>query len=318
MSSVSSNVIAVPSFAKINLSLRVHGRRADGYHEIRTLLQTVTLHDTLTFEELDAPRLEVFCGDPAIPTDERNLVHKAATLLMRAYDARKGARIALEKRIPGGGGLGGGSSNAAVTLLALARLWSVPSNISELTRLASQLGADVPFFLYGGTALGTGTGATITPLDDAEILHLIIVTPRLEVSTAAAYTALNAPPGFLTNNEPVSILSGSRPTAESNSLRLDDWHNDFESVVFRLYPQTRIARDRLLQCGARTAMLSGSGASVFGIFEKADQSLVERELRRTSDWRIFSCRTLARKEYEARLGFRQAAATKVECSRQSE
>jgi 4-diphosphocytidyl-2-C-methyl-D-erythritol kinase len=285
------------------LSLRVLGKRADGYHKIRTVLQTITLRDTLIFEVRDeTAHLEIFCDDSAIPTDECNLIHKAATLLCHRYGVKKGARIDLEKRIPSGGGLGGGSSNAAIALLALSRLWEIPATFTELSALAAKLGADVPFFLTGGTALGTGIGATITPLEDGESLHLIVVTPRIEISTAQAYAALNASQGdFLTNNPSVSILSGSHTTANIDLSDNDAWRNDFESVVYQTYPQTEAARARLLQCGARRAMLSGSGASVFGIFDKADQATACSELRRTTDWRVFSCETLAGQAYQAAL-----------------
>lgn len=294
-----SQKITVLSFAKVNLSLRVLGRRGDGYHEIRTILQTITLNDTITFEALDTVRLELLCDNSAIPTDERNLVHKAAMSLSRRYGGNRGARIHLEKRIPSGGGLGGGSSNAAVTLLALSNLWELPTTLSELSALAAELGADIPFFLTGGGALGTGTGATISPLADVDTLYLVVVTPRIEISTAQAYAALNAPQcDFLTNSGSMSILSGSHTTANIDLLHADAWRNDFESVILQMYPQTEAARTRLLQLGAQRAMLSGSGASVFGIFDKAGQARAYRELQRTTDWQVFSCETLDGKAYQ--------------------
>lgn len=308
---VSRNKLTLPSFAKINLSLRVLGRRADGYHEIRTILQSITLHDTLTFDsDVEISRsvpLEITCDDPTIPTDERNLVSKAAQALRHHYQIDAGARIHLKKRIPSGGGLGGGSSNAAVTLLALNHLWRLDATRAELAQLAASLGADVPFFLYGGTALGTGTGAVITPLADAPPQHLIVVTPRIEVSTAMAYAQLNALPlreetPSLTKPDTVSILSGSHTIADFETASLDSHRNDFEAVVFRLYPEIEAVRDSLLRCEARHAMLSGSGASVFGIFEsEASGSNAANELRRKADWRVFDCATRTRADYEEAL-----------------
>lgn len=308
---VTENKLTLPSFAKINLSLHVMGRRADNLHEIRTILQTITLHDTLTFEsDIEASRaspLGITCDDPTIPTDERNLVHKAAQALQRRYKVDAGARIHLEKRIPTGGGLGGGSSNAAAALLALNHLWRCAATRAELTRLAATLGADVPFFLYGGTALGTGTGTEIAPLADAPHKHIIVVTPRIEVSTATAYARLSALPlnlksGSLTKPDAVSILPGSHAIADFEIPSLDTHHNDFESVVFRQHPEIEAVRDDLLRCGARRAMLSGSGASVFGIFEsELDRASAAHELRRKVDWRVFDCMTLARAAYEQAL-----------------
>ena len=300
--------LTLPSFAKINLSLRVLGRRADGYHEVRTVLQTITLHDTLSFEardDWDAARLEIFCDDPAIPTDERNLVAKAARAIQRFYGTSRGTRVGIKKRIPAGGGLGGGSSNAAVALLALSRLWRLPVSETELTRLAGELGADVPFFLTGGTALGTGIGATITPLPNAEHNHLIVITPCVEVPTIVAFKALNASPmDSLTKTNTTPILSVSHTTAIIEQFKLDEWRNDFEPTVFRLYPQTEAARMRLTDCGAHRVLLSGSGASLFGIFDKADQARAFDELsksRSSTNWRVFNCATLDREAYREAL-----------------
>lgn len=308
---MSENKLTLPSFAKINSSLSVLGRRADNLHEIRTILQTITLHDTLTFESdvenSHSALLEITCNDPTIPTDGRNLVQKAAHALRHRYKIDAGARIHLEKRIPSGGGLGGGSSNAAIALLALNHLWQLNAPRAELTQLAATLGADVPFFLYGGTALGTGTGTDIMPLTDAPHEHIIVVTPKIEVSTATAYKSLNALPlnakcDSLTKTDTLSILSGSHSTADFETVLLDLHHNDFESVVFRLHPEIRMVRDDLLRCGARRAMLSGSGASVFGIFEsEAEWASAANELRRKADWRVFDCMTLTRANYKEPL-----------------
>src|SRR6266852_1766105 len=147
--------IQIQSYAKINWTLDVLFKRDDGYHELRTIYQTVSLHDTLTITETDGP-IEIDCDDPRVPCDETNLVFKAAALLREAAGTSKGARIEIEKRIPVAAGLGGGSSNAAATLLALIKLWQLEIDERELTHIAATLGSDVPFFLIGGTALGVG------------------------------------------------------------------------------------------------------------------------------------------------------------------
>ena len=298
---MSANKFTLPAFAKINLNLRVLGRREDGYHEIRTIFQTITLHDTLAFESLDRPRLELFCAAPGIPTDESNLVVRAGAALRARFGIGGGARIGLEKRIPVGGGLGGGSADAAVALLGLSQLWEVQADAAELTAIGARLGADVPFFLRGGTALGVGTGTKVQPLDDVPATPLVVVAPGVTVSTAEAYKALNAT--ALTKEEPAAILPISRAEAQITASPCGVMHNDFEAAVFRLEPEIERARDRLLETGARCALLSGSGASVFGVFDDAeDRERAVRALNGETRWQIFPCETLSRSGYLKALG----------------
>jgi len=278
-------LLKLPSFAKINWTLRILGRRPDGYHEVATLLQSISLCDELTFELREDDQITLTCDDPAIPVDDSNLVVKAARALQRDH----GANIHLEKRIPAKGGLGGGSSNAAVTLLALNVIWGLELENTDLRRIAAGLGADVPFFLMGGSAEGRGTGTDLCSVADSDQKHLIVITPNATVSTADAYAALN--PGSLTTSDSAPILS-------SSSL-----HNDFEAVIFEIEPEIRRAKEALLEAGARGALLAGSGSSVFGIFDDEaarDRALVE--LRSEAGWRIFSCRTLSRAEYLQAMG----------------
>ncbi|HZT57722.1 MAG TPA: 4-(cytidine 5'-diphospho)-2-C-methyl-D-erythritol kinase [Pyrinomonadaceae bacterium] len=294
-------IIKLPAFAKVNLGLRVLGRRADGYHEIETVFQSITLHDNLTFESRPVGRVELNCSDPGIPTDESNLVIRAAEALRERFGVCFGARIELEKIIPAGGGLGGGSSDAAVALVALAHLWKIETTKEELSEIGARLGADVPFFLTGGTALGTGTGAEISPLEDAKKMHLVVVAPGVQVSTAEAYKALNSP--ALTKDYRVVNLSVSRAEAEfSDSLR-EVMPNDFEAVVTRLQPEIGRAREALLRAGARRATLSGSGSSLFGVFESEGEAERARDrLSAERAWRVFACETLSRAEYVRGLG----------------
>lgn len=298
---MSAEKINVPAFAKINLGLRVHGRRPDGYHEISTVFQTVSLRDTLSLQATSDGKLELVCSDPSIPTDESNLVLRAASSLRRRFGVSRGARVELEKVIPAGGGLGGGSSDAAVTLAALATLWGIETGAVELSAIGARLGADVPFFLTGGTALGTGTGADIRPLEDAPKMHLVIVTPGVHVSTAEAYGALGAP--ALTKVEPLANLSVSRTETDFPDSLCGVWSNDFEAVVVRLYPEIGRAREALAGAGASRVMLSGSGSSVFGVFEsKAEAARARESLKAESGWKVFACETLTRAEYLAALG----------------
>lgn len=295
----------LPSYAKINLTLRVHGRRTDGYHEIETVFQTVTLHDQLTFEARDDGQLELVCDAPEdIPCDESNLVHRAAVALRARYGtaaAGRGARISLAKKIPAGGGLGGGSSNAAVALVGLARMWEIDADRRALAEIGASLGADVPFFLTGGTALGTGRGTDIHPLADAPPKQLLLVAPRARVSTAEAYKSLNA--HALTKAVSPVNLTVSRAQAEiSGSLRAA-LRNDFEPVVYRLHPEIERARDALAAAGADGALLSGSGASVFGLFENVfERDRARARLQVETGWQVFACATLSQSAYAAEFG----------------
>ena len=293
------NSFSLPSFAKINLSLRVLGRRpADSYHEIRTVFQTVTLHDRLTFDRLSGGQLELTCDAPAVPVDETNLVRRAWHALRERYAVADagGARVHLAKRIPAGGGLGGGSSNAATALTGFARLWDIEASTDELAMLGARLGADVPFFLTGGTALGLGLGTEIVPLADVPTTELIIVTPSIHVATAAAYKALNAPALTKQGGLAKLLVSCTKPDFSGS---LPEWlHNDFEPTVFRLHPEIERARDALLVAGAQGALLSGSGASVFGLFDSQERRGQATEaLRREATWQVFTCTTLARAAY---------------------
>ncbi|MCA1574622.1 MAG: 4-(cytidine 5'-diphospho)-2-C-methyl-D-erythritol kinase [Acidobacteria bacterium] len=302
---MSTPLFTLPSFAKINCSLLILGKRPDGYHEIRTVLQTVSLHDTLRFATASDSDILLSCDDPLIPTDHNNLIVRAAIALRDRYKVRAGARIHLEKRIPVQGGLGGGSSNGAVTLLGLARLWKVRTNVSELAELGAGLGSDVPFFLGGGRALGTGTGTSISSLPDLAAQYLLIIAANATVATAEAYKALSL--AALTTRNSDSILAISR--GSTNSSDWDQWpvsedlENDFEQVIFDIEPEIGRVKSALVQAGARSALLAGSGSSVFGIFDnrEAQQRALE-QIRAESGWRIFPCATLSREEYIRAMG----------------
>ena len=269
------------------------------------MLETVTLHDTLQFAAAPDLEISLSCDDPLIPTDQTNLIGRAAIALRAHYGIRAGVRIHLEKRIPVQGGLGGGSSNGAVALLGLAHLWKVRTKISELAELASALGSDVPFFLSGGRALGTGTGTTISSLPEIAARDLLIVAPRATVATAEAYKALSS--AALTTRNSDSILAISRGSTNSSDWDQwpvsDDMENDFEQVIFDIEPEIGRVKNALVQAGARSALLAGSGSSVFGIFDnrEAQQRALE-QIRAESGWRIFPCATLSREEYIRAMG----------------
>jgi 4-diphosphocytidyl-2-C-methyl-D-erythritol kinase len=296
-----SRSISIPAFAKINLSLRVLGKRADGYHEIDTTFQATSLHDTITVEHADGVAIRLWCDDRSIPSDETNLVWRAAVALRERYSIDRGVKIRLVKRIPSEAGLGGGSSDAAATLIALVQLWEIEASANDLVRIAESLGSDVPFFFFGGTARATGRGELIEPLPDAPEQHLLIIKPNASVSTLNAYNALNSP--ALTSSDAKPILFRSQASDDSASFDLNALHNDFEAVIFQLEPEIERAKNALLKSGARAAMLCGSGSAVFGIFENQDaQERAIQAIELGTGWRAFPCKTVGRSYYQRAIG----------------
>ncbi|MBA3805373.1 MAG: 4-(cytidine 5'-diphospho)-2-C-methyl-D-erythritol kinase [Acidobacteria bacterium] len=295
------DALTLPSYAKINWTLHVLGRRPDNYHELLTIFQTVTLHDRLRFTVRADQHIRIRCDAPDIPVDKTNLIYRAAILLRERYGIGKGATVDLEKHIPAGGGLGGGSSNAAIALIGLAHVWGIEATGSDLAGMGALLGADVPFFFTGGTAEGSGLGTRILPLADVGDLHLLIVTPDVKVLTVEAYKALSAP--ALTKQSGDIILSSSRTGAQIPDLIQYHLYNDFERVVLRLEPEIERVKNALMMAGARGALLAGSGSSVFGIFDNSEaQERAARRLRAEKGWRVFLCGALRRAEYQDALG----------------
>jgi 4-diphosphocytidyl-2-C-methyl-D-erythritol kinase len=253
----------VRALAKINLDLRVLGLRPDGYHELRTIFQTVSLADTIDLAFTPGRRTRVDLADPlAIPD---NLVLRAARLVLESSHVSGALDIRLRKRIPLGAGLGGGSSDAAAILLALPVLAGGHLPLETLLALAQQLGSDVPFFLLGGRAAGIGRGTEIFPLPDGRPLAGVLLAPGIHVSTAGAYRALS--PGLTSEfqqNKIVSFQSQAWEVAGSGAPV-----NDFETVVLKQHKALAELKRRLAKCGAVQAMMTGSGSAVFGLFSSA-------------------------------------------------
>lgn len=290
-------MIRLRSFAKINLWFEMLGRRPDGYHEVRTILQTIDLSDQLIFEPSNDLDLEV--TPPVVPAGPENLIWRAAEALARKVGVSCGARIRLIKSIPVGAGLGGGSSNAAVALLALNQLWQLALDATELHQLARSLGADVPFFLMGGTALGTGRGDELCPLPDpATRLELLILYPGFELSTRSAYALLDRDESGPV--EPYRFQRLCMALAEGN-LPYPALFNSFEAPLFRNYPVLAEIRDRLLGAGALAAHISGSGSSLFGIFASAGAAGQASKALAGQGWRLRRARSLNRRDYRQRL-----------------
>jgi 4-diphosphocytidyl-2-C-methyl-D-erythritol kinase len=290
--------VSLPAFAKINLDLRVLGTRPDGFHDLKTVFQSLMLFDNVTVTVRRGP-LAVTCDEPDIPTDQRNLVWKATSLLYRMNTGRttppRDIAIDVRKRIPSEAGLGGGSADAAMTLLALNRLWKLDLDLATLSRIGARLGADVPYFLVGGTALGLGRGDDIYPLADMPPVHVVILRPGFGVATADAYSWFD--------EEQRRPLKDPQPRrtppgwpAWSATLR-----NDLEGPVVKHHPAIGRIRQSLVDAGAAFAAMSGSGSAVFGLFERADAA------RRTANdlarpgWLSLHTRTLTRREYARRV-----------------
>jgi 4-diphosphocytidyl-2-C-methyl-D-erythritol kinase len=263
--------------AKINLVLEVLGKRDDGYHEIRSLVQTVNLCDNLAFEIADDISLE--CIEPALQTKD-NLVIRAAELLREASGSNKGARIRLEKHIPWGAGLGGGSSDAAATLLALNGLWELKLTVSNLVELAARLGSDVPFFIHGGAALIEGRGEKVTTLPPSPPAHFVLMLPSLPKitdKTRRLYSLLDR--RHFTDGSRVekAVKFWSQHKQLGSSL----FFNVFDEVAFGAFPGLEDYWRRFEEAGAENIHLAGSGSALFSaadIETRANQ--IQRRLRR--------------------------------------
>ncbi len=260
----------VRSFAKINIGLRVLGKRRDGYHELETLFQQISLCDEIFFEPTQDGQVMLECYDPACPVDESNLIIRAAQRLQPfAAVPNAGCRIVLNKRIPMGGGLGGGSSNAAAALKTLNGLWQCGLSYEQLSEHAAALGSDTAFFLLGGLALGQGRGERLTPLPYKPSYTGVLLIPNFSVSTKSVYERLNLTL-TITAKMPKFICFGNAfPPFEEWKVHFP---NDLESIVFRDRPILAEWVSRFYSTGAFYASMSGSGSSVFGLFSDRRQA----------------------------------------------
>ena len=259
--------------AKVNLHLEVLFQREDGYHEIETIFQALDVYDTITVERTKGP-IHVTCEHPGVPQDRTNLCHRAAKLLRSRTGVKDGAAIHIDKTIPVAAGLGGGSSDAAATLVAVRHLWNVRMEDEELFALAARLGADVPFFLRGGVALGRGIGEELTPLNTSGRGVFLLVTPRLPISTVDVYQGLRM---GLTRHTPKVNLQTIKALLSRFPDRQWPGFNRLADFVFPTYPQLRRLHLELLETRPRLAMLSGSGPTVFAVYDTIDQAESARE-----------------------------------------
>jgi 4-diphosphocytidyl-2-C-methyl-D-erythritol kinase len=315
--------IAVRSFAKINIGLRIGPLREDGFHELRTIYQTIALADTLRVDVGRGVGIEIYCKDQRVPADESNTCWRIADKFLRSIKTRGKVRITIEKNLPVQGGLGGASSNGVATLLALEKLMKTPLAAEERLRIAAEVGSDLPLFLIGGTVLGVGRGEQVFPIDDLPSFPCVIAAPAIGVSTPAAFADWDKRPvepkltsqnGFCrmdkfshsvyewfsgTSFSPTGVPGKSWDRAEALLLDLvrTGIENDFESVVFPKYPAIREVKRALEKSGARYVSLSGSGSAVYGLFE--DKTAAAKAAKSLSDNDIpaHATMTLTRAEY---------------------
>ena len=274
--------------AKVNLALEVLGKRDDGYHEIATVMQAVDLCDRLTVETADT--LSLVVSDPALPTDDGNLIVRAAARLGEAAGATKGARITLDKHIPVAAGLGGGSSDAAATLWALNRLWGLRWSRDRLAGLAVRLGMDVPFFLGTGRALATGRGEQLEPLPGAGAYALVLVNPNVPLSTGEVYGRV--PAGWTAEARSTRRMVEALRTRSARTVA-GALANNLESIVEPMVPAIRHMKSALLAAGALGAVMSGSGPTVFGVARSYDHARQIRSRVNRAGWSCWAVRTVS-------------------------
>ena len=308
--SAGARALRVRAYAKINLGLEVLGKRQDGYHELRTLFQTIDLHDDVVVR----PRphgLAVRCDHPDVPGDERNLALRAALELQGYAGTDKGAEIAITKRIPVGGGLGGGSSDAAAALMALDRLWGIGLGPAGLQPLARRLGADVAFFLVGGTALGLARGEEVYPLRRQVRCHVVVVDLKRPVSTPAVFARVDQSLTPRENSHTIfRFISSDLEGLRAFSILANDLEGAaLEEAPDLAHPVRRI-RGILNRGGAALASLSGSGSSFFGLFDDGRRAQGAQSALIAAGFIVLRARTVSldqfRREWQRSLGARRA------------
>ena len=327
---------SVRSFAKINLGLKIGAARADGFHELRTIYQTIALHDVVRVEVGDGEGIEIRCGDPRVPCDATNTCYKVAERVMRSLRSSGRVVITIEKQLPVQGGMGAASSNAIATMIGLERELNTAIAPQDKLRIAAEVGSDLPLFLIGGTVLGVDRGQEVYALQDLPPMHLVVVTPPVGVSTpkafaqwdallaqgsaqvAADWAELTAPSAagtittfsqavfaWLERVFPLQALpasgvpasGGDRAETPLLDLVRTGIENDFERVVFPEHPELREVKRVLKREGAQYASLSGSGSALYGLFASAAEAESAAERMSSAGHAAVATTTLGRQEY---------------------
>ncbi len=277
----------VRSFAKINLGLEVIRKRPDNYHDLRTLFQCVDFYDTLIFIPNTGGRIVLKGNNLRIPQDKQNLIYLAAELLKERFAVSLGVEIHVDKKIPIGGGLGGGSSNAAMTLHTLNMIWDLKCSKEELVDMGKTLGADVPYFFEGGLCVGLGKGDELTRLEDPDPFYCVLVFPELSIITEDVYRRLS----LLTSEGKDSKIIKFLENFEYSSLE-----NSLEETVFNLHPQLRDIKRLFYKLGSELSLVSGSGSTVFGLFHERKKALDVCE-RLKNTYSLILVKSLSRAQY---------------------
>ena len=321
-------MIALRSFAKINLGLKIGPLRPDGFHELRTIYQTLAMHDVVGVEVQPGSGIEIRCNDPRVPLDESNTCYKIAERVLKVAKASCKVTIQIDKQLPVQGGLGAASSNAIAAMLGLERALDTKLTAEDKLIMAAEVGSDLPLFLVGGTVLGIGRGEEVYPLQDLPPLHLVVVTPSIGVSTPAAFARWDE----LMAREPELTGAGATGTIMKFGQAMFAWmsedvypqagpasgvpamggdraetplldlvragiENDFERVVFPEYPDLREGKRVLEREGARYASLSGSGSTLYGVFASGEEARAAAGRTRASGHAAVVTTTLTRGEY---------------------
>ncbi len=328
--------VAIRSFAKINLGLRIGAARADGFHELRTIYQTIALHDVIRVEVHPGEGVEIRCSDPRVPRDANNTCHKIAEHLLKNTGKRCKVVITIEKHLPVQGGMGAASSNAIATMIGLERELQTTIAAKEKFRIAAEVGSDLPLFLIGGTVLGVDRGQEVYALQDLPAMHLVVVTPSVGVATPKAFaqwdllvaqdaareaelthpgaagTITTFSQSVFTWLERVSPLQakpasgvpasgGDRAETPLLDLVRTGIENDFERVVFPEYPELREVKRVLEREGASYASLSGSGSALYGLFVSAAEAESAAQRMRAAGHAAVATTTVTRAEYGEQL-----------------
>ena len=289
--------IKLRCYAKVNLGLHILGKREDGYHEIRTLFQTIGLHDTLEIRLTQGRGVSLQCNWDELNCGD-NLVVRALEAVCRQAGLERGLEARLEKRIPLGAGLGGGSSNAAAAVMGLDRLLGLRMSRRDWFEIGGALGSDVPFFFVGGRALGVGRGSEVYPLEDPAPSHVLVVVPPLPMPTADAYRRASLRLTTPVNKSKIPLFCPAYLDALESG---DGLENHFEPVVFRDQPDLKRLKRRLLQRGASKAGLTGSGSALVGLFDEEGALTQAHAALRAGNVRLLATRTLTRDQYRHSL-----------------
>lgn len=254
--------LTIPSYAKINLALYVNNRRPDGFHDIETVFQSISLADSLVIR--DSPAMKVTCDNPDVPSGPDNLAYKAAVMVKKAFGVEKNVHIHILKRIPMGAGLAGGSSNAAAAVRGLVRFWGIKEDKGKIDRILKRLGSDVPFCYRGGACLGRGRGERLKPLPPFPRRHVVLVNPGIHVATPWAYQSLKR---SLTHGKKIANLTKRYAELLKKRLTLREFlHNDFEGTVLKKHPEIKRIKAGLGRFAPEGVLMSGSGSTVYALF----------------------------------------------------